>query len=516
MSIKSTALSTAPKSLIAFDRALPCLALSASETVRLRKAGRTGLAFDRGSVRTYSADGFLHIARTHISKANICPYLGREIPDFKALGLDPDRIYQLFRDPEELAKAAPTFNNLKLLSEHVAVDVDDDHPELTIGSTGTDANFEAQFLDNSLVVHNKDAIAGIEDKSQQELSCAYRYRADMTPGNFGGMPFDGVMRDIVGNHVALVKAGRAGSDVVVGDSAATLMRHIDMKKTPKISSRKALMATGAVLTYLQPRMAQDQKIDVVLAFDGVTAANFKAKKPAIIASITDQTKGKLAQDADLSDLPALIDAFEDLKVAEGQDELEPKPLPQAAAPGKDEEDPAKAFLKTKLSAEDMKAFDDLCAKPKAADADETDEEKAARLKKEEEEDKKKPPAADANGLTPDKVVTPKAMDAALATQRKAIFAEQAAIREAEKDVRPYVGELAMAHDSAAAVYHTALGALGIEAAAVTDITALQQMLKAQPLAGTPAKRDPKLAQDAATAATEFAKMFPDAKPLVRS
>ena len=39
----------------------------------------------------------------------------------------------------------------------------------------------------------------------------------MTPGDYQGEPYDGLMRDIVGNHVALVREGRAGADVVVGD-----------------------------------------------------------------------------------------------------------------------------------------------------------------------------------------------------------------------------------------------------------------------------------------------------------
>lgn len=185
---------------------------------RPRGLGEPVLAFDR-SGRTTDADGRLHVMATPISKANICPYYGREIPDSDRLGLDPNRRYRLLRDPEELAKAAPTFDNLPLLSKHVAVSAVDHKPELVVGSTGTDAEFVAPYLRNSMVVWAKSAIAAIETEEQQELSCAYRYRADMTPGTYEGEAYDGVMRDIVGNHVALVREGRAGPDVVVGDAA---------------------------------------------------------------------------------------------------------------------------------------------------------------------------------------------------------------------------------------------------------------------------------------------------------
>jgi hypothetical protein len=140
-----------------------------------------GLAFDRSSVRSYDHDGRLHVEATNLSKAIVNPYIGREIPGYQALGLEPDRVYQLLRDPGELAKAAATFNNVPLLSRHVPVTADDHKPDLVIGSTGTDAAFEAPYLRNSLVVWARDAIDDIESDVKKELSSAYRYRADMTP-----------------------------------------------------------------------------------------------------------------------------------------------------------------------------------------------------------------------------------------------------------------------------------------------------------------------------------------------
>ena len=39
-------------------------------------------------------------------------------------------------------------------------------------------------------------IAGIESEEQRELSCGYRYTADMSPGTYRGQRYDGVMRQI--------------------------------------------------------------------------------------------------------------------------------------------------------------------------------------------------------------------------------------------------------------------------------------------------------------------------------
>lgn len=176
------------------------------------------IAFDKDTVRSYDRDGRLHVSMTPISKANICEYYGNEIPNAETLGLEPNRKYKLFRHPDELAKAAKTFNNLPLLSKHVPITSDTHNSGLVIGSTGTDAEFKDPYLLNSLVIWPQDAIDDVESEDKRELSCAYHYLADMTPGTYMGEPYEGVMRNIIGNHVALVKAGRAGSDVMVMDS----------------------------------------------------------------------------------------------------------------------------------------------------------------------------------------------------------------------------------------------------------------------------------------------------------
>lgn len=182
------------------------------------------LAFDFASARSIDEDGRLHVSSSNISKANVCGYRGAEIPDWVGLGLDADKVYNLLRHPDELKKAVPTFNRLPILSEHVQVSADDHQPDLVVGATGSHAAFDGEHMQNGLVVWKKSSIDRIQDKSQRELSSAYRYRADMTPGSYQGQAYDGVMRDIRGNHVALVRKGRAGNTVVVGDEALAFRR----------------------------------------------------------------------------------------------------------------------------------------------------------------------------------------------------------------------------------------------------------------------------------------------------
>lgn len=179
-------------------------------------------AFDRASARSYDANGNMHVERSHISKATVNDYFGREINAVMKdkpgwVPLEPDRRYRMLRDPEELRAAQSSFNNLPILRKHVPISASKFKPEEVIGSTGSHATFDGEYLDNSLAFWTNRAIDDIEDDEKKQLSSAYSYRADMTPGEYKGMPYDGVMRDIKGNHVALVKEGRAGPEVAVND-----------------------------------------------------------------------------------------------------------------------------------------------------------------------------------------------------------------------------------------------------------------------------------------------------------
>lgn len=483
-------------------------------------------AFDKATVRQMDANGSMHVAITNISKANVCPYLGREIPDWQSLELDPEKVYFLYRDPEELARSVPTFNNLPLLSKHVETSADDHKTEFTIGSTGTDARFSPPFLQNSLVIWDGEYIAAVDDETQKELSSAYRYRADMSPGKTpDGTKFDGVMRDIIGNHVALVKEGRAGSDVVVGDSTEELnMKHLSLK---------AVMARGALAAFLAPKLAQDAKIPLSAILTGVTAKNFAAKKPLILKSINAAIQGKLAKDESAEGLKVLLDALETAPVVDDKDPMDdatfnsddlnagvnpppdlpmdnPEPHPEA------KDDPMQAimeFLKGKLSPEDLAQIETMCAGENDADVGATDDPPPFPGMP------KKDGVTDPSSSAPPKpakdkeMVTKEDMDKAVKGASDGVRAEvlkaQREIRDAEELVRPYVGAIKVAHDSASAVLKTALTALNVEGVEnISDVNALTVILKQQSVPGAkaPAKE---FAFDSA-GAKSFAERHPGA------
>jgi len=232
---------------------------------------RDCVAFDRATVsaRTYDADGRMHVAGCRISKANVCPYYGREIPNAAQLGLNPNKVYMLYRDPVELQKAAPSFRNLQLLMTHTKVNASDPKPDVTVGTVGN-VTFDGNYLvADQLTVWANDGIGLIESEDAKELSSSYRFTVDMTPGvSHDGVAYDGRMRDIMGNHVALVKHGRAGPDVYVNDELPPL--ESPTMKRPMLLAQ--LIASGLIVGGTEEqKLALDSKLAEMTAKDGEAA-----------------------------------------------------------------------------------------------------------------------------------------------------------------------------------------------------------------------------------------------------
>lgn len=199
--------------------------------------GYRGDSYDMGSsVRAYDDYGRMNITQCNISKECVSPYRGSSLPGWRDLGLNPDRLYYIYRPAEELIRAADSFNNVPVTIEHPNQLDTPDTPQERVGTTGTDTRFEAPYLVTSMKLWDKDAIEGVENSTRRELSIFPSFfDLDITPGEFMGQAYDGVARNISGNSVALTIKGRVGAECAVGDSQdqeETLMEGLtDLIKT---------------------------------------------------------------------------------------------------------------------------------------------------------------------------------------------------------------------------------------------------------------------------------------------
>ena len=238
------------------------------------------LVYDRSpvdSVRTVDDNGYLHVGISNITKEQVAPYLGSEIPGFEKLGLKPDEIYNVYRPASELSKPATveSLNGIPVLLKH-AEDSAEAPASNRVGSTGTDAKWEPPYLTNSLHIQDADAIRRINDGTMREISMGYFYTPVLKHGEFEGEPYDIVMTDISCNHVALVEEGRAGHDVSVKDSTLTLPAG-GGKEEPKTSSE--LKQENDDMNEKEKALAE---ILEIVAGAGIDPEAFKQKLDAVI------------------------------------------------------------------------------------------------------------------------------------------------------------------------------------------------------------------------------------------
>ena len=181
------------------------------------------IAFDRGTARAIDKNGYMHVEGCRLSKACVSPYRGREIDRWQQLGLDGDKIYQVYRPAAELEKAAHTCYGMPLMDNHVPVSSSElektQVSKRIVGAIGSNVRMVGDYLVGDVTVWKDGALDGIYTKEQADLSCGYRYELDMKPGVApSGQAYDMSMYDLGFNHVALVPDGRVPG-AMIADSA---------------------------------------------------------------------------------------------------------------------------------------------------------------------------------------------------------------------------------------------------------------------------------------------------------
>jgi hypothetical protein len=357
------------------------------------------------------------------------------------------------------------------------VSADDPKQESVAGTIGSEVEFLAPYLIADICVWDAEAIAGVETDTVRELSASYRYRADMTPGMYEGQRYDGVMRDIQGNHVALVKAGRAGSDVMAADN------QMEMKMETKFG--KALYA---ILCAASPKLAQDAALKPLVIGLTRKQCDLKALEPRL-----------LAMDAELRK-PETLAAMQAAKDAESEEETEAEKKAREEKEKEAKDKKAKDGKTAKdLSFEEWAKEEEGESDHKAKDGEEeTLEEKKARYEREKRraDDSEEESEEERRERLDKRAKDKKAKDcSAKDEEEKAedkmkhamdeFKADLRAADEARRAVRTVVGDV-LAQDSAEGIYGFALDQMKVDRTGVTGVPALRALFNLAQQASKPA------------------------------
>src|SRR6478752_186603 len=253
--------------------------------------------------RTVDGNGWFEVKDNPISKAGVFPYSGRQLG---LGGEDADRIFQVFRPPEELAdpECVESFKLIPWVDDHTMIGPNavDEIPGSVAaeqkgvqGIIGEQVRFdpESGYLLANLKAFSS-TLAQLIEAGKRELSAGYRCIYERVAGVWNGTNYDFVQRKIRGNHLALVAEGRMGPDVAVMDrmtfsldaKEATMADEKKPAGDAEPSGEMTLTEMAKVLSTIVPQIAEINKTLAALGGGGAApvaeeVVELDAVKPAV-------------------------------------------------------------------------------------------------------------------------------------------------------------------------------------------------------------------------------------------
>ena len=298
-----------------------------------------------------TGEGFLICKNVPIARTGDMDYMASE------LGLDGDKVITVHRAPEDVFSPAAlaSFEGKPVTSDHPpALVTPEDVLMYERGHAQNVRRGTGEFADYVLAdlhIHDGELIREIRD-GKREISCGYECEyLDNGDGTYS-------QKNIIGNHVAVVDAGRAGHKAAILDA---------IKELPKTAERKRNMSKNAKWFSLFGKAVKDATPDEIERMALDTAELMGTDEvPAGEAPAEEAPKTEAPAD----EAPA--EKTVDEKLFESIDALTAKmdAILEALAPKKEEEpkDPIDEAIEILSGAKEEKAEDEEAADPTGEEA----------------------------------------------------------------------------------------------------------------------------------------------------
>lgn len=267
------------------------------------------------TTRTLTPEGFLLCRDVRLSKApQVRGYYAAEWGGID--GFAPDQVINVIT-------AADVLFNPQTIASFEGLDATDLHPS---GNTINAANWKdhhvgiiqkvkqsGEFLTADLLIKDADMVARVQRNEQVELSIGYDADLELITGTAqDGTPYQAAMRNIIGDHIALVPVGRCGGDCRIGDQHPTKPPSLLPEKTMKLivdglpfetndnpaleaalakQAEKIKAADNAKLTIGDKQFGLSELVAVQAVVDAMTKENTDLK-----AKVADLEKSQVSPD----------------------------------------------------------------------------------------------------------------------------------------------------------------------------------------------------------------------------
>ena len=187
--------------------------------------------------------------------------------------------------PDSLA----SFAGKAITSEHPPVLLDAENTkDYQVGFSGTEVVYDNGFVKAVMTITDQDTIERIMRGDAREVSAGYRVNYDPTPGvTDSGENYDGIQKEILGNHIAVVRRGRAGPQVKLHldrqDAAdpSLITNDEDPSMTAKVNFDGAEFEVSESVALAITKEREDAKMsyeDMKKKYDGMMSEASKMKE----------------------------------------------------------------------------------------------------------------------------------------------------------------------------------------------------------------------------------------------
>ena len=282
---------------------------------------------DKATVTSRIADSRGLRVKAVFSRVGIQRYTARELG---LQGRPPGDILRIFRPEEEVfaQDSLDSFENVPVTDDHPGENVTSlNVRKYGVGIAVGKRERQGDHTVGEILVQDAAAIAKI-DNGKIELSDGYACEIDMQPGEWNGQPYDGVKRNIRGNHVAIVGAGRCGGTCRILDGEiCEACASQDQAPCNCHESENHMSTGGQASPQLVPRLFDGLTIQTTeqgaQAIDRLTAqladarAETQTAAAALAAAQTEHATAISAKDGEITGLKAQVtDEALDARVAE--------------------------------------------------------------------------------------------------------------------------------------------------------------------------------------------------------
>lgn len=195
-------------------------------------------------------EGYLVCKDVPIGRTGWMDYLGQELPT--GFNESCGSLCKVYRSPTELFSKATisSFEGKSVTNTHPTMNLDISTTPMIERGHMQNVRRNGEFLVADLFIKDAGLVSEIQNNLKREVSCGY----DCSWHNIGDGKYE--QRGIIGNHVAVVSNGRAGSKVAIHDAKPEIEQIIGGKKSMgKVT--KQILAAMRLKAYVQDAEPED-------------------------------------------------------------------------------------------------------------------------------------------------------------------------------------------------------------------------------------------------------------------